>query len=167
MQTCHWRSLTWGDWLRSLAWTAAALIAPIVVAPSLVSETSVPSFVRMLGRHAQRPRQPLELALGMLLLLLVVLAVQSALGLVFDPRYRDFPFAPLLGAAVPLLIATTSEIRPMGRRPTAQTLAALTLVLAAVYILFNESFANWQAVWLCAGLVVLAVTLLRVRDARD
>ena len=35
----------------------------------------------------------------------VVLAVQAALGLVFDPRYRDFPFAPLTGAAVPLLAA--------------------------------------------------------------
>ena len=28
-----------------------------------------------------------------------VLAVQVALGLVFDPRYRDFPFAPLTAAA--------------------------------------------------------------------
>jgi exo-beta-1,3-glucanase (GH17 family) len=160
-------SLTWGDWLRSLAWASAALTAPVMVAASLLSEANIPSFVRMLGPHAQRPRQPLEFALGILLLLLVVLAVQSALGLVFDPRYRDFPFAPLLGAAVPLLIATTPKVRPGGPRPVAQNFAALTLVLAAVYILFNESLANWQAVWLCTGLVVLAVTLLRVRDVRD
>jgi exo-beta-1,3-glucanase (GH17 family) len=160
-------SLTGGDWLRSLAWAAAALIAPVIVAAALVSGVRVPSFVRMLGRREQRPQEPLELALGLLLLMLVVLAVQSALGLVFDPRYRDFPFAPLLGAAVPLVVVTTLGTRPAGRRPPAQTVAAVTLVLAAVYILFNEGPANWQALWLCGGLVVLAVTLLRVRDAPD
>jgi len=160
-------SLTWGDWLRSLAWAAVALTAPVVASASLMSKTSVPSFVQMLGRRSQLPRRSLELAAGILLLLLVVLAVQSALGLVFDPRYRYLPFAPLLGAAVPLLLATTSLARPRGPRPAAQTFAALTLVLAGVYILFNESIANWQAVWLCAGFVVLAITLLRVRDARD
>jgi drug/metabolite transporter (DMT)-like permease len=121
----------------------------------------------MLGRREQRPQEPLELALGLLLLMLVVLAVQSALGLIFDLRYRDFPFAPLLGAAVPLVVATTLGTHRAGRRPPAQTVAAVTLVLAAVYILFNEGPANWQALWLCGGLVVLAVTLLRVRDAPD
>jgi len=29
---------------------------------------------------------------------------------------------------------------------------------------FNESFANWQALWLCAGLIGLAVILARARD---
>jgi hypothetical protein len=32
------------------------------------------------------------------------------------------------------------------------------------YILFNEGFANWQSLWLCAVLAALAVTLARVRD---
>jgi glucan 1,3-beta-glucosidase len=119
----------------------------------------------MLGRPSERPRQPLELALGILLLMLMVLAVQSALGLVFAPRYRDFPFAPLLGASVPLLMMTTMGGQLRGGRPAAQTVAAFTLVLSAVYIVLNETFANWQALWFCAGLVVLAVTLARVRDA--
>jgi exo-beta-1,3-glucanase (GH17 family) len=160
-------SLTWGDWLRSLAWAAAALTSPVVIAVALVSGVSIPSFVRMLGRPAQRPRQPFEFALGLLLLLVVVLAVQSGLGLVFDPRYRDFPYAPLLGAAIPLLAATTLKLRLAGRRPAAQTVAAFTLILATVYIVFNETPANWQALWLCTGMVVLAVTLLRVRDVPD
>jgi hypothetical protein len=158
-------SLTAGDWLRSLAWATAALMTPVIVAAGMVSGVQIPSFVQMLGRSPQRPRQPIELALGLFLLLLVVLALQSAFGLVFDPRYRDLPFAPLLGASIPLLLATTLGGRPRGRRPAAQTFAACTLILSTGYIVFNETFANWQAVWLCVGLVALAVTLLRVRDA--
>ena len=92
-------------------------------------------------------------------------ALQSALGLVFEPRYRDLPFAPVLGASIPLLMVTTLRERPRGPRALAQSFAAGTLVLAAIYVAFNESFAKWQALWLCAGFAVLAVTLLRVRDA--
>jgi hypothetical protein len=158
-------SLTTGDWLRNLAWTAVALLSPILVALAVASDVTIPSMVQMLARTPQRPRRPLQLALGAVLLLLAVLAVQAALGLVFEPRYRDFPYAPLLGASIPLLIATMVGTRPRGIRPTAHTAAAATLILLAVYIMFNESVANWQALWLCAGLVVFGVTLLRVRDA--
>ena len=34
----------------------------------------------------------------------MLLAILTALGLVFDPRYRDFPFAPLTAAGVPFLV---------------------------------------------------------------
>ena len=34
-----------------------------------------------------------------------------------------------------------------------------------VYIAFNEGFANWQALWFCAGLIALALTLLQARGA--
>ena len=34
------------------------------------------------------------------------------------------------------------------------------LALCAVYIVLNETFANWQALWFCAGLLALAVSLL-------
>ena len=92
--------------------------------------------------------------------------MQSALGLVFDPRYRDFPFAPLTGRRChPAVDVTTLRERPRGPRARPQSVAAGTLVLAAIYIVFNESFANWQALWFCAGFAVLAVTLLRVRAA--
>jgi hypothetical protein len=37
---------------------------------------------------------------------------------------------------------------------------------SAVYIVLNEGFANWQALWFGAVLVVLAVTIDRLRDAR-
>ena len=80
-------------------------------------------------------------------------------------QYVSSSMTAILYSAVPLVVATTLGTHRAGRRPPAQTVAAVTLVLAAVYILFNEGPANWQALWLCGGLVVLAVTLLRVRDA--
>jgi hypothetical protein len=47
----------------------------------------------------------------------------------------------------------------------AEAVAATVLAVAAVYIAFNETFANWQAIWLCAGFLGLAVILARARDA--
>jgi peptidoglycan/LPS O-acetylase OafA/YrhL len=99
------------------------------------------------------------------LMLTMAVAVEAALGLVFDPRYRDIPFAPLTAAAVPYLALSFGPPRSGPSRAVAESVAAALLVLCAVYILFNESFANWQAAWFCAGAVVLAVSLARGRDA--
>jgi exo-beta-1,3-glucanase (GH17 family) len=156
-------SLTIGDWLRSLAWAAVALGAPVAGAVALATGARAPSFAAMLGRAAQRPRDGVMLALGVLTIAAAVLAVQAALGLVFDPRYRDFPFAPLTGAAVPLLLLGRWQRRPTA--PMAEIATAITLAASAVYIAFNEGFANWQALWFSAALVALAVTLLQARDA--
>jgi hypothetical protein len=158
-------SLTVGDWMRSLAWSAVALVAPIIVTVAMVRGVPIPRFAQVLGRKAERAREPIALALGVVLIALVVLAVQAALGLVFDPRYRDFPFAPLTGAAVPFLLVTTWEPRLRALRPAAETVAAATIALSAVYIILNESFANWQALWFSIGLGALALTLLQARDA--
>jgi glucan 1,3-beta-glucosidase len=158
-------SLTFGDWMRSLAWAAVALAAPIVAAAASVRGVTIPSFARVLGRGGEGASDPLAFALGGLLIALVVLSVQAALGLVFDARYRDFPFAPLTGAAAPFLLIATWRLRLAASRPAAETVAATTLALCAIYIIFNESLANWQAVWFCAGLLALALTLLQVRGA--
>ncbi len=168
-------SLTVGDWLRSLAWTGAALALPVIGAAALASGTTAPAFAQILGRAAQRPRNPVALALGILLIALAVLAVQAALGLVFDPRYRDFPFAPLTGATAPLLLVIKRRPAIKGtllarwkrhlQAPAAESAVAATLAASAVYIVCNESFANWQAVWLSAALLALAFTLLQAQDA--
>ena len=62
-------------------------------------------------------------------MVLTVLAVQSALALSFDPRYRDFPFAPLTAAALPFLLLSF-RCRARGRRARrcAETVAAAVLV---------------------------------------
>jgi len=167
-------SLTAGDWLRSLAWAAVALMAPLVGAAALTSGASAPSFAQILGRAAQRPRDVVALSLGIVLIALAVLSVQAALGLVFDPRYRDFPFAPITAATIPLLLATKGKPAAKGKlvarwkrrlqTPAAETAVAATLAASAVYIVCNESFANWQAVWFSAALLALAFTLLQAQD---
>ena len=57
-------SLTIGDWIRSLAWAAVALIAPVAGAAAVASGARTPSFARILGRRAARPRSGLALLLG-------------------------------------------------------------------------------------------------------
>src|SRR5206468_509629 len=43
-------SLTIGDWLRSLAWAAVALLTPVFGAATLASSGAVPNFAQILGR---------------------------------------------------------------------------------------------------------------------
>jgi glucan 1,3-beta-glucosidase len=106
----------------------------------------------------------LPLSLAAALLVLAALSVQAALGLAFDPRYRDFPFAPLTAALAPFaLMSGPLRLRP--KAPAAETAIAVTLAGAAVYIVLNEGFANWQAVWFGAALLALALTLRQARDA--
>ncbi|MFL6796861.1 MAG: beta-(1-6) glucans synthase [Xanthobacteraceae bacterium] len=156
-------SLTRGDWLRSLAWAAMALLAPLFAAVALPADVGVPSCRLMLSRGAPRPLSGISWWLGLALIGTGVLAVQAALGLVFDPRYRDFPFAPLTGAAVALALATGWEWRPAPL--AAEGCMAATIGACALYIVFNEGIANWQALWFAGALVLLALTLVQVRDA--
>ena len=115
------------------------------------------------GSEALAPKSPSELALGTLLIALAVLSLQAALGLVFDPRYRDFPFAPLTGAVMPFLFL--AKWRPRPRVPAAELAMAVLVMGAAIYIVLNEGFANWQACWFAAGLTALALILVRVPAA--
>lgn len=167
-------SLTLGDWLRSLAWAAVALMSPVAAAAALASGVSAPSFARVLGRPAQRPSDAATFSLGIVLIALAVLSIQAALGLVFDARYRDFPFAPLTAATIPLLLARKGKPAIKGKvlatwkrrlqAPAAETAVAVALAASAVYIVCNEGFANWQAVWFSGALLALAFTLLQAQD---
>jgi glucan 1,3-beta-glucosidase len=142
-------------------------MVPVAGAAAATAGVRVPSFASILGRRGNIPRDPLAVALGALLILLVVLAVQAALGLVFNPRYRDFPFTALTGAAIPYVILMASLPRRKDILRNAETVAAATLGLCAIYIALGETFANWQALWFCAGLLALAVSLLPGRAAPD
>jgi exo-beta-1,3-glucanase (GH17 family) len=164
LETVPVESFTLGSWLRSLAFAATAGAAPIVCAAACAAGRPLPAFAAVL-RRSNGARDPLTIALGLCLIALTLLSMQSALGLVFDPRYRDIPFGPQSGAVVAFLVVSMSAIRPFGTRAAAETLAGTVLALAAGYIVLNETFANWQAVWLCAGFLGLAIILLRARDA--
>jgi len=165
VETVPVESFSIGSWLRSSVFAATAAAAPIVCSAGCGAGRATPAFAMLLGRRDGERRDSLDCAIGGTLIALMLLAVEAALGLVFDPRYRDIPFAPLTAAALPFLAASFIIPRPAGRRPMAETVAAAALVLSAGYVVFNETSANWQSVWFCAGLVVLAVTLVRTRDA--
>lgn len=158
-------SLGPGGWLRSGSFAAIAFAAPLVCAAALASGISAPGFAAMLGPTEARARGRLDRALGWLLIALFVLAMESALGLALDPRYRDFPFAPLTGAVAPFLLLSCLSPMPQGSRPVAETLAATVLAISVAAILWNEGPANWQAVWTAAALAALALILARVRAA--
>src|SRR5262249_52795631 len=160
-------SLTIGDWMRSLAWGAVAIAAPVLCAMAVAAGVEVPSFARVLGRRGDRVEGWLAIVLGLVLVVLTLLAVQAAVGLVFGPRYRDFPFPALIAAPVPFLVYKTSFPRLRSLQPCAETVAAATLAVSAVYIVLNETLANWQALWFAAGLLVLAISLLPGQGAPD
>jgi exo-beta-1,3-glucanase (GH17 family) len=164
IETIPVESFSTGSWLRSLAFAAVAAAAPIVCAAACALGRAPPTFSSLLAFSGTR-RDGLAWALGGTLIALMLVAVEAALGLVFDPRYRDIPFAPLSAAAVPFLVLLFSTPRPPGSRTIAETAAAALLGASAVYILFNEGFANWQAVWFCAGLIGLSFILARARAA--
>ena len=156
-----------GGWLRSLAFALTAAAAPVACAAGCAAGRMQPTFAAVLGRSDRSggARDALNVALGTTLIALTVLSLQTALGLVFDPRYRDIPFAPQSAAAIPFLVLMISAPRQFGKRAAAETFAAAALAASAVYIALNETFANWQAIWLCAGLIGLAVNLSRARNA--
>lgn len=159
-------SLGVGGWLRSLALCAVAIAGPIVFGAAVMRGTPMPAFAHILGPKSERGHDALAPAMGAVAIATVLLAVQVALALVFDPRYKDFPFAPLTAAIVPMLVHAFAIRRPGGRHGAAEISAAAVLALSAIYIVPNESLANWQSLWLSAALVALALTLVRVRDTR-
>jgi glucan 1,3-beta-glucosidase len=157
-------SLGIGGWSRSLALAAVATAAPIVLSVAIMCSAPVPAFFRIFGPKEYRMQNRLALSAGAILAITMLLAFVIALALVFDPRYRDFPFAPLTAAVVPFLVHQFMVARPKGPRPAAEAAGAAVLALSVGYILFNEGFANWQSLWLCATLAALSVRLGRARD---
>ncbi len=160
-------SLGPGGWSRSLAIAATALLAPPLAVAALTSGMTIPSFAAILGPAGQRTRDPLARSYGVVLIALTVLAIMVALGLVFDPRYRDFPFAPFTAAVAPFALQRLLAVSARGVREVAEMIAAVLLAGAAVYIAINETWANWQSLWLCATLLALAATLARARAAQN
>ena len=149
--------------IRSTLLLFVALVSPVVGAAALAGGRVIPSLARVVSRRNERTQDRLELALGLMLAAVMVIALQTALGLVFDARYRDFPAAALTAAIVPFGLLLIGRMRSGGSRPVAETVAAVVLAASALYIVFNETLANWQALWTAAALLLLAVILERSR----
>jgi hypothetical protein len=160
-------SLGLGMWVRSLALVAVAFASPIIASVAVMSGAPMPRLSAVLSFEKMRKSDKIAVALGLVMMATLVLSLQVALGLVFDPRYKDFPFAPLTAAIVPLAIHVLTVASPAGRRGAAELAGAVLLGLSVVYVVPNEGFANWQSLWLCGAFAAMALTLLQVRGAPD
>jgi glucan 1,3-beta-glucosidase len=141
---------------------ATALVSPVAGAAALMRNTPVPLFSEVLGLPGNRPRKLDRLALGISWVLLCAIAAEVALGLALDPRYRDFPFAPLGAAAAPFLVLTVLGAAAR-RRDLAEIVMAAVLGASTLYIAWNEGIANWQSLCLCAVFAAIFIALLRPR----
>lgn len=156
-----------GGWLQWGALLAAAIASPLLCAHALVAGKSLPTFLELLGPREGRNASATNILLGLALAVAAVIAAETALGFVFDPRYRDFPYASLTMAVVPFACLTLLNRPQAGVRPIAESCFAGLFAISAIYIGFNESTDNWQAIWTCAIYLLLAVTLWRARAAQN
>src|SRR5258708_31858547 len=107
-----------GGWIRGAAFAAVALAAPVVAAMTLAANERLPAFARVLGGPPPPYPPPLAgegregafvaPASGRVLVATAVLALQTARGLAFDPRYRDFTDSEPSAAVVPFPIAAAA-----------------------------------------------------------
>jgi hypothetical protein len=99
----------------------------------------------------------------LVLIVTTLIATKTALALVFDPRWRDFPFASLTMAAVPFFTLALLNRPTSGMRPIAETVFAALFAAIGLYAAFNEGFDNWQALWTSAAYFLLGATFWQAR----
>ena len=153
-------ALLWG-WL-----LVATTAAPLFGAHALMSGRALPTFVELLGPKEQRSRSVLTIMLGLSLIVTVVIGAETALGFVFDPRYKDFPFAALTMAVLPFAMVALLNRPAQGTRPIAEASFAGLLSASVIYIGCNEGPDNWQSLWTCAMYLLLAFTLWQARGVQ-
>jgi hypothetical protein len=151
------------SWVMQSLLLAAAIAAPLLCAMAVMSERGLPTLRDLIGPPESRIRSLETLILGGTLVVVTLVAAVTALNLVFDPRWRDFPYPALTMAAVPLCMVTLFNRSQSNANPKAEASFATLLGAAALYIVFNEGSANWQSLWLCAAYGLLSVTLWRIR----
>jgi len=155
-----------GGWLFWGSLLAAAILSPLLGANALMSGRSLPTFLELMGPKNYRHRSALTLALGLTLATAALVGAATALGLVFDPRYRDFPFASMSMAVVPFTALTLLNRPKGGARPVAESVFAVLFAGAAIFTAINEGHDNWQSLWTCAVYFLFAITLWRARAAQ-
>nr|WP_245286608.1 beta-(1-6) glucans synthase [Bradyrhizobium sp. ARR65] len=153
-----------GGWLLQGSLLSVGIAAPILCSNAITSKRAMPTFRELIGRGEGAPLALPKQILGFALMAVTLLAVETALSLVFDARWRDFPFASLTMAVVPFWTVTLANRSMSSARPIAEEVFASLLALAAIYIVFNEGFRNWQSLWTSAVYFLLVNTLWRARS---
>src|SRR5690349_6871872 len=82
-----------GGWLEWGALLGAGIVASIFGANAIISGRTLPTFLDLFGPRGEGERLALSMRLlGLALVVTAVIASATALGFVFDPRYKDFPY---------------------------------------------------------------------------
>ena len=152
-----------GGWLFWGSLLAAGVASPLFCAHALMSGRGLPTFLELLGPADYRDRSWIAVILGLILAVTTLVGADTAIGFVFDSRYRDFPFAALTMAVVPLAALTLLNRPKEGARPIAEAVFAGLLAIAALHTGFAEGSDNWQALWSSGIYFLLAVTLWQAR----
>ncbi len=160
-------SVVEGDRLRSLGMFALSAAVPLAASFALACGKGIASFELALDPSRWRTTDLIPLVLAALFVATMIAAMHVALGLVFDPRYKDFPLAALTGSIAALAILAFAHASTSPQPGRAETVGALVLTGSGLFIIANEGTANWQAVLFAVLLVVLALTLLQRPDARS
>ncbi|GGF84063.1 beta-1,6-glucan synthase [Azorhizobium oxalatiphilum] len=150
-------------WTRNGAFVLAAIASLLVIPAAIGAGTRLPSLSLALGGTSRAGATGLAIATSAVLVLAVLAIGEVAFELVFDSRYKDFPYFPLTPIAVAVAVLAILR-RPDGKGTgLAETFIFFGLVLAGLYIPLNETLKNWQALWFGLICLTLAFTLWRVR----
>ncbi|WP_245475007.1 beta-(1-6) glucans synthase [Bradyrhizobium sp. Leo121] len=150
--------------MRQGSFLIAATALPLLCMNALMSGRALPAFAELIGPREMRTRSLPALLHGAVLLLTAMVAAESALGFMFDPRSRDFPFASLTMAAVPILVVALLNRRKPEVSARSESVFAGLFAAAAVFILLNEGIQNWQSLWTAAAFVLLGAALWSSRE---
>lgn len=156
-----------GDRLRSAGMIVLSLLVPMAAAGAVARSAPLGSLAIALNAPLRRGLDAWTILLAILFAATLVAAIHVALGLVFDPRYKDFQLALLCGPVVALAVVALVKEPAKPLPSVAEWVAAFVLVGSAVFVVFNEGIANWQALWFGGLLLVLALTAYQATPARS
>ncbi|HET7211135.1 MAG TPA: beta-1,6-glucan synthase [Methyloceanibacter sp.] len=153
------------DRLRALGILVLALAVPLAASFAWARGIGLVGFATALDPSRWRQSGSIPVMLAPLFAATVVAAIHVALGLVFDPRYKDFPFAALTGPVIALAVLALADREQASAPGIAERVAAALLAGSALFIVGNEGLANWQALIFAALLLLLALTCLKAEAA--
>ena len=156
-----------GDRLRSAGMIVLALLVPMIAAGAVTRSAPLGSLAVALNAPLGHRLSAWSVLLAILFAATLMAAIHVALGLVFDPRYKDFQLALLSGPVVALAVAALVKEPATPLPGIAEWVAAGLLLGTGVFVVFNEGIANWQALWFVGLLLLLALTAYRATPARS
>ncbi len=117
-------SLTAGDWAFALLRLVTMVAIALVGAAAVIRGIAMPRLAEE-ATQLLRPRRELGWAMMALFMALVFFALQAAIALGFDPRYRDFPGPTLTIGLVPFLAMALLQPAPRASLQEAMLAALL------------------------------------------